>query len=94
MCLAQERQEAEQPATTAEPATDTEVPRSAFGKVMSLLISALQHSADAATSGTAKMDFQPATTAPTARDIQVSAAFHLDPAAESAPERAATASID
>lgn len=99
-CLAQQATATERPPEAqvgdggAAPAA-TKVPRSAFGKVMSLLISALQQNADGTASRQGALDFQPAAVgAPPARDIQVSAAFQLAPPGKPAPQRPATASID
>lgn len=101
-CLAQEASAADgapesRPAAT-DTATATESPRSALGKVMSLLISALEQNAGAPAADPlagGHLEFQPTSgTAPPARDIQVSAAFQLPPAATAAPAKGATASID
>jgi hypothetical protein len=100
-CLAQQATATERPPEAqvgdggAAPAA-TKVPRSAFGKVMSLLISALQQNADGGTaSRQGALDFQPAAVdARPARDIQVSAAFQLAPPGKPAPQTPATASID
>lgn len=80
-----------------EAESETAAPRSAFGKVMSVLISALQKNAEAGsiTPRHASSEYQPAAVAgPPPRDIQVSAAFQLAPAANSGPASPATASID
>jgi hypothetical protein len=109
-CMAQERPAAAtEVADAANPTVDapdsTEAERSPFGKVMSLLISALQENADANTGVAtpvedAALQLQPTAGAAAppspapARDIQVSAAFRLGPATKPAPDRDATASID
>jgi hypothetical protein len=110
VCMAQERPAAAADvADAANPTVDTpdstEAERSPFGKVMSLLISALQENAEASTGAAtpvedAGLQLQPAAAAASApspapaRDIQVSAAFRLGPATKPAPDRDATASID
>ena len=109
-CMAQERPAAatdvaDAASRTVDAPDATEAERSPFGKVMSLLISALQENAgvDASAATPAEdagLEFEPTATAAAApspapaRDIQVSAAFRLGPAAKPAPDRHATASID
>ena len=108
-CMAQERPA---PATdgahaasrTVDATDSTDAERSPLGKVMSLLISALQENAAADAGGATPvgdpgLELQPAAAAAApppapARDIQVSAAFRLGPASTPAPDRPATASID
>ncbi|WP_140909444.1 hypothetical protein [Cognatiluteimonas lumbrici] len=96
-CLAQqaqpapERSDATASVTEATPEiSDDGQPRSAFGRVMSLMIAALKENADrpepaaGAAGGDASLPLEPAAAT---QEIQVSAAFRLDPPASRSKPR-------
>lgn len=103
VCLAQQSAQdpgADAPARAADrgagSAAQGEEPRSALGKVMSLLITALKENAEPAAHASLEPGLQPRPSAATAtvRDIQVGSAFLLDAQPTREPPVPATASID
>lgn len=101
-CLAQDaeaRQAAEvavEEATPVEAAANEQKPRSAFGRVMSLMIAALQENAERPQPAALAPAEEPEVGQPTGKgvqQIQVSSAFRLDPPAPRGKPHAAAAPL-